>query len=673
MTNKDGHKPEFDPRAVGEINALSIGVDIQSLREMPQEELVQMILAQREQGVRITFSGKEAAKRIARKVQPRNIRRLAKYSVGSEEQQAMNHVIEGENLQTMVSLYKERGQVDLVLTDPPYNTGRDFRYNDRWDVDPNDPDLGEMISEEDGARHTKWMKFMWPRLRVMREMLKPTGVLAICIDHRELFRLGAMLDELFGEGNRIAIINWERSATRRNDKLGVYTATEYVLVYAKDRRQSATALLDRTEAMDAEYRNPDADPDGPWIGVSPFAPGASTHKGMVYAIQSPFTGLLHYPPGNQCWANDRKTLRGLLEAWGSKFVDVDLHDGKARALMLKGAVDPRGLSDPILLDPAVSMSRSAAFKIRDAGTLPELYFTYNGDGKPRRKTYIAKVKKGLVPSTYWVDDDYEDPIALGSTSWDSTESGTSELAARELSAIVGYHGFETVKPLKLFSKIIQLWCPSNGLIVDPFAGSGTTGHAVLRLNHQQELNRRFVCIEQGRPAKGDPYARSLTANRLRRVASGDWEDGKGSPLGGGFRFGQVQKKVDAKALLEMERDEMTDAVISSHYDANRRGQPGLVLMTSDGYVYLVARNSSNEGFYLVWDGSSNPPVFNETVYDAVVTEALGAGLKPIYHVYARFNLFQSDDVYFYQIPDRILMDFGLSVNDPFNNESEAEC
>ncbi len=114
---------------------------------------------------------------------------------------------------------------------------------------------------------------------------------------------------------------------------------------------------------------------------------------------------------------------------------------------------------------------------------------------------------------------------------------------------------------------------------------------------------------------------------------------------------------------------MTDAVISSHFDANRRG-PGLMIMTKEGYDYLVARNSSDEGFYLVWDGSKQPPVFDANVYDAVVREALKANLKPTYHVYARFNFFQSDDVRFYQIPDQILLDFGLSANDAFNNESE---
>jgi adenine-specific DNA-methyltransferase len=65
----------------------------------------------------------------------------------------------------VATLYRKRGQVDLILTEPPYNTGRDFRYNDRWEEDPNDPGMGKFVSADDGARHTKWMRFVWPRLQ----------------------------------------------------------------------------------------------------------------------------------------------------------------------------------------------------------------------------------------------------------------------------------------------------------------------------------------------------------------------------------------------------------------------------------------------------------------------------------------------------------------------------
>ena len=147
-------------------------------------------------GIRITYKGQRPPWQIVRKVKPRRQKIDAKLCVGSEEEQSCNLVVEGENLQAMVAQYKYRGQADLILTDPPYNTGQDFRYNDRWDEDPNDPDLGKLVPADDGSRHSKWLRFMTPRIWMMKEMLKPGGILAICIDHRELFRLGMLLDRM---------------------------------------------------------------------------------------------------------------------------------------------------------------------------------------------------------------------------------------------------------------------------------------------------------------------------------------------------------------------------------------------------------------------------------------------------------------------------------------------
>ncbi len=648
----------------------------EALEKMSKAELIEYIRSQEEAGVRVTFAGKNVARKIARRVQPRICQNIASRGVGSPENQSRNAIVEGENLQAMTTLYKERGQVDLFLTDPPYNTGGDFRYNDKWDDDPNDPDLGDLVSAEDRARHTKWMKFMWPRLSLMKDMLKPNGVLAICIDYRELFRLGQMLDEMFGETNRLAIINWQKTHSPKNQETQVSTATEYVLVYAKDAENVKTGLLERSAAARGSYKNPDEDPKGPWTPSDSTLPGGPSHPGQVYAIQNPFTGQLVYPPEGRCWRNERRRMKTLLEEWGTGYEDLDLADGRRPALALKGVSDP--LADEPLDDPVVAKSRKKALAIWKRGQWPELFFRRSpsgvvGEGQIRFKTHLEEVKQGVVPTTYWADDDEDFVLAeFESASWPSEQSGTTRTGMKQLEAVVGRHGFETVKPLQLFSKIITLWCPPEGLVLDPFAGSGTTGHAVLAINKAEEANRRFILIEQGRPERGDPYARSLTQNRLKRVVAGKWVNGKGDRLGGGFRFTSLQNKVDAKALLGMKRDDMTDAVIASHFDVNRRGAPALVRMSHEGHRYLVARNEDEEGFFLVWNGGKKPPVFTEKVYDAVVKEAIKAELKPVYHVYARFNVYQSDDVLFYQIPDRILMDFGLSTtSDAFNNEEDG--
>jgi len=642
-----------------------------TLQELSREELIELIETQRSDvGVRISFSGKNDAGRLARLVQPRSARKVMNLCIGPELDQARNQVIEGENLQAMVTLYREKGHVDLIITDPPYNTGSDFRYNDRWEEDPNDSNLGEFVTEDEAGRRTKWMRFMLPRLRMMKAMLKPGGVLAICIDHRELFRLGQMLDELFDERNRLAIINWQRSYSPRNDQQHVSTATEYVLVYARNEELAKTQLLARTEAMDARYRSPDGDPK-PWKPSDAGGPGAATHQGMVYGVQSPFTGVIHYPPPGSCWRSDKRDMKTWLAQWGTDYVEKPLNDQAALAKVIGCKPDDAPRNKALVLAEDVAKSSKRARAVLAAGTWPQLLFGRDGTGKPSLKRHLENIKQGRVPTTFWSDEDFDNALHLGTVSWGHEESGHSQTGIRELDAIVGRgHGFETVKPLKLFSKIIQLWCPSHGLVLDPFAGSGTTGHAVLQLNAQAGTQRRFILIEQGRPERGDTYARSLTAQRIKRAVTGNWAAGKMAPTGGGFRFLALQNKVDAKALLAMERDEMTDAVIASHFDSSRGGGPGLITMTHDGYEFLVARNTDDEGFYLVWRGAHAQPVFDKAVYETIVAEAKRAKLKPRYHVYARFNLYQSDDVAFYQIPNRILMDFGLSVAaDAFNNES----
>jgi adenine-specific DNA-methyltransferase len=633
------------------------------LDELSQEELISLVEDTIGGGITVTFSGKANATRIARKVRPRITRRNKSLSVGSEAAQAANLLIEGDNLQAMATLYRERGQIDLILADPPYNTGNDFRYNDRWDEDPNDPGVGDYVSADDGARHTKWMRFMWPRLQMMRSMLRPGGVLAICIDHRELFRMGQMLDELFKERNRLAIINWQKSYAPRNDNKHVSTATEYVLVYARDIDKAKTGLLERTAKMDEKYQNPDNDPNGAWQSDNPSAGEGDSHPGMVYGIQNPFTGEIQYPPDGKCWRIERVKMKIWLEEWGGPYERRDLGDGMpSAALVLKGVPVPTPKDDPLL-----RKAHKRANKVRRTNVWPQLFFLKEGEGRPRLKRYLERVKKGVVPMTYWATDEYVVPEELGSTSWDHAESGHSQTGINEIDAIVGKgHGFETVKPLKLFEKIIQLWCPPEGLVMDPFAGSGTTGHAVMSLNNKVGSSRRFILVEQGRPERGDPYASSLTANRLRRVITGDWASGARTQLGGGFSFQRLGKRVDASALLQMERDEMVDTVIASHFDANRKRGSNLIRVNGADWRYLVAKNSDDEGFFLVWEGPDGNTDFSSVVYDACAVEAEKAGLKSYYHVYARLYLYQTENVRFYQIPDRILADFGLDMSsEPF--------
>ena len=639
--------------------------DVTELESLPVEQLIEMIREKTGAGVNLSFPGKVLARQLGRRVRPRSQRTVKSLSAGDEHGCARNLVIEGDNLQALASLYRERGQIDMILTDPPYNTGGDFRYNDKWDKDPNDPDMGEFVGSDDPAKHTKWMKFMYPRLQMMRAMLKPSGVVAICIDSRELFHLGQMLDELFGEENRLAIINWQKSYSPKSDNNHVSTSTEYVLVYAKDERLAKTGLEARTNAMDARYRNPDGD-SRLWKPGDLSARGAASHQGMVFAIQSPFTGEYHYPPAGRHWGSDRRDVKKQLEKWGSKFRELDLHDAAKRADLC--SLDPSAVRKGVkalVVDGGLDEAARIAFERLDTEAWGGVFFGMSGKGRPQQKRYLEDVKKGRVPMTYWADEQIEDPDVLGDVSWDHEESGHSQTGVNELTAVVGPgHGFDTVKPLKLIMKLMQIWCPPNGTVLDPFAGSGTTGHGVLKLNHEQGSDRRFILVEQGRPENGDSYAKTLTVDRLRRVIDGGWAKKKHAPLGGGFTFKTLEKKVDAKTLLLMERDEMIDTVVASHSSTGSRRSAVLIPLVDDDdepYTYLVAKNASNEGIYLVWSGAGSTTDLTEDVYESITEEADAAGLADVYHVYSRRNLMVTDDVVWYQIPDRILSDFGLDV------------
>lgn len=634
-------------------------------------------------GIVMNYTGRTAPWQIIRQVKPKLSRILNKVSEGDEKIQCENEIWDGENLSTMVTLYKYRGQVDLILTDPPYNTGEDFRYNDKWDKDPNDPDLGDLVPKDDGSRHSKWLRFMTPRLWMMREMLKPGGVIAICIDHRELFRLGMLMDEIFREENRIGVINWQKSYAPRNDNKHLSTSTEYVLIYSKSVERTKTRLTDRTDAMNARYKNDDGDLNGDWASGDASGPGAATHRKMVYAIQHPFTGELIYPSEGCCWRSEKKYMREWLQGWGSSYEEKWIGDGneykdkkgklvKVSALVLKGAKFVNGKF--VGHTKVVKEARVAALKKMAKGKWPRLFFTSGGEGGPRLKRYINDVKKGKVAMTYWADEDYETPLQIDSTSWDHEESGHSQAGINELDAVVGKgHEFKTVKPLRLIKKIIHIWCRQDGIVLDPFAGSGTTGHSVLELNHETEANRRFILIEQGNTDKGDHYAKSLTADRVRRVITGNWASGKRPRVPGGFRFIELKReKIDASAVNALAREEMIDLLLTSYWDKSEKAKSYLRRLPVGSHNYLFAVNTKNEGFFLVWKAANKSSVLNRDVFRAIVQEAKTAGLASRYHVYASTAPYTGASVEFYKIPDKVLEHIGFNQrSDAFNNGEES--
>jgi adenine-specific DNA-methyltransferase len=438
--------------------------------------------------------------------------------------------------------------------------------------------------------------------------------------------------------------------------------------------------------MDAIYGNPDNDTDGGlWnsgkTGGDPTA--SSGHAKAAYGIQSPFTGEMHYP-GEAYWRSAKSSMKGWLEGWGSKYEEKVIDDGVVftdkkgkttfvKALVLKGCKFQDG--KPVESDAILKAARTAAQAVYKRGQWPKLFFTKKGDGAPRLKVYLKEIKQGKVVMSWWSGEDYDEPFLMGSTSWEHSESGHSQAGIKELDAVVGQgHNFQTVKPLRLIKKIIQLWCRPDGLVLDPFAGSGTTGHAVLELNAEVGANRRFILIEQGNTEKGDHYAKSLTADRLKRVLTGQWASGTVPPLPGGFRFIELKREqVDAKAVNDLAREEMIDLLLTSYWDRNEKAKSYLRRLTAGSHRHLFGVNPKNEGFFLIWDGPNEPSLLNREAFKRVVEEAKSEGLSSRYHVYASLAPYTGSDIEFYKIPESVLEHIGFNPRaDAFNNEENSE-
>ena len=651
-------------------------MDLEKIKSMTKEELIDFIENKfsnfNDNGISLNYFGKSQPWEIIRQVKPK-IRKNERH-YGNPKFENKNYIIEGENLSAMVSLYKYRGQVDLILTDPPYNTGKDFIYNDSWDINPDDPNLGKLVSEDDNSKHSKWLRFMAPRLYIMKEMLKPNGVIAICIDHRELYRLGILMDEIFGEKNRIGIINWQKTYSPKSGVIGLSTATEYVLVYSKNISITETNLEIRTEVMNSRYKNPDNDNKGNWASSDAIAKDPS--KNCTFGIQSPFTGVVYYPKNNEGhWGKAKETVLKEINKWGAEYEMIPTN----KKYLLKNkkqtiettlyiyAIKGWDFENEEKNIELLKKTKEKAEKILQNGNWPEFFWTKKGLGGLRLKTYLSEVKNGKVPMTFWSEEEFEDerfmPIEIDSASWEHNESGHSQAGINELDSVIGKgHGFDTVKPLKLIKKIITLWCPPDGLILDPFAGSGTTAHACLELNNDLNYDRRFILIEQGNTDKNDLYAKTLTAQRIKNVINGDWKIKKKSqtilPIDSGFTYQKLNKKVDQDAVKELAREEMIDVLTSSYWNNVEKAKSYLSKISNLNNKYLFAKNNKNEGFYLIWVDNSITDLSKE-IFKEIIKEAKHNNLNAKYHIYATGAIFTSPTIEFYKIPDKVLEQLGF--------------
>ena len=383
-----------------------------------------------------------------------------------------NKIIHGDNLtalKSLLPLYEDR--VKCIYIDPPYNTGNEgWIYNDNVNSPQIKKWIGQVVGKEgeDLTRHDKWLCMMYPRLKLLKQLLSDDGAIFISIDDNEQFYLKMICDEIFGSQNFCCSFVWQKRYSPPPDTKEVGYTHENILMYKKEFFKINP--LPPTAEQLARYKNPDNDPRGAWKSADYTCRFTVEQRpNLNYPITNPNTGEIIYPKKNRAWAMSQEThLQNEREGriyWGA--------DGK--------------------------------------------------NHMPALKNFLCDVKKGRVPDTLLL---YQE---VGHTQEAKKEVKTLDLI------------FDTPKPTRLIERILQIATDKNSLVLDAFAGSGTTAHAVLNLNAADGGNRHFILIEM------EDYAESITAERVRRVGGAFDFYEVGEPL---FVDGDINPDVDAEKIRE---------------------------------------------------------------------------------------------------------------------------
>lgn len=357
-----------------------------------------------------------------------------------------NVYIEGDNLDVLKLLRETYlNKVKMIYIDPPYNTGSDLVYADKWAVGSDewlelsgnyDENGNRLVRNLDsnGRFHTDWLNMMYPRLRVARDLLSEDGVIFISIDDNEVENLRKICGEIFGETNFLAQVVWERAYAPINLKKHFSESHDYIVCYAKNSEHTVCNGLPREDEQNRDYRNVDNDPRGPWKPGNPSV-GPAVEKN-IYEIISP-SGRKMFPPSGRSWLYSKVRFEELKE-------------------------DNR------------------------------IYWGSDGNSIWAPKMFLSEVKQGVTPMTIWK---YE-------------QVGHSQDATKRLKELFGGKAyFDYPKPVDLVKRCLLLYTDKDCIVFDFFSGSATTAHAVMQLNAEDGGKRRFIMVQLPEPCdeKSEAY------------------------------------------------------------------------------------------------------------------------------------------------------------------------
>lgn len=363
------------------------------------------------------------------------------------------------------------GQVKCIYIDPPFNTAQTF---------PN---------YEDNLEHSVWLTMMRDRLLHLKKLLSNDGSIWVHLDDVENHRMRLLMDEVFGAENFVAEVVWQKADSARNDVTGFSADHDVILVYGKS-PERALNRMERTAEDNARFSNPDGDERGIWFSDNRSAPGAETHLGMVYAVEHPLTGEMFYPARGACWRLGKERMLPSLQQYGYYIEqEPDIEEKKQRTGLPADLLTTE-VKD-LIIDPARREESTRRTRERmEQGNWPEFFVTETSFG---RKSYPPK--EGQPPRTWWTNEDV----------------GHNRAAKSELKALFpGTTAFATPKPERLLERIIHIATNPGDIVLDVFAGSGTTAAVA------HKMGRRWVTCE----LVEDTFNR-FTRPRLEKVVRGE--------------------------------------------------------------------------------------------------------------------------------------------------------
>ena len=388
----------------------------------------------------------------------------------NEDNGSENMIIRGDNLEALKALLpRYEGRVKCIYIDPPYNTGNEgWVYNDNV----NDPKikkwLGEVVGKEgeDLTRHDKWLCMMYPRLKLLQKLLADDGVIFISIDDNELFTLKFICDEIFGKSNYVSMITRPTGTHTGITNKAIVGESDYILVYAKN--------LDAMSIDGLPLQDKDT---------------------KIYDMEDERGRFLIRPLRRTGGENRREDRPNM-------FFAIKAPDGSEVFPIGPTGYESRWICNPDGYRYFEQEGRIFWKKIENGDTVKWQVY---------QKFYLEDKKKAV--SNLWNDID------------------GNKKATRDVRDIFNDDSikFDFPKPIALIERILRLDSSSNMIVLDSFAGSGTTAHAVLNMNKADGGHRKFILVEMM------DYADSITAERVKRVIRG-YGEGKNAVEGTGGNF-----------------------------------------------------------------------------------------------------------------------------------------